>query len=82
MTTQFHLSQSVTGPLRNWTKRDWKRACNWITPKAGGRYTPEKLKDKFLKLLADGWEVIPCGEDCDNFDKKNGCLGHTQTSKS
>lgn len=75
---RYHICQSVRGPLHNWTNREWKNACKWITPKAGGHYTPDQLKSEFLGLLADGWEVIPFGDDCDNFDKKKGCLGHPQ----
>ena len=59
----------------NWTKRDWKNATAWITPKEGGRCTGDELKAHFLKLLTEGNEVIPIG-DCDNFDPKTGCRGH------
>lgn len=74
-TRRVHMCQSVRGPLMNWTKRDWKNATTYITPEGGGRCTADELKAHFLKLLADGNEVIPIG-DCDNFDPKTGCRGH------
>lgn len=70
-----HMSQSITGPLRNWKSKDWKNATNWITHKDGSKYTPDELKSVFLEELAKGHECVPIGE-CDNFDYKNGCMGH------
>jgi hypothetical protein len=75
--TKFHMGQSITGPLRNWKKPDWKRATRYITRNDGGTYTADELKDVFLKELALGHEVVPIGE-CDNWDWKTGCRGHPQ----
>lgn len=75
MRKRIHMCQSVRGPLMNWTKREWERATKYITPDDGVRCTGQELKAHFLKLLADGNEVIPIGE-CDNFDQKTGCRGH------
>ena len=36
---KYHMSQSITGPLRNWKKADWKRATTYITKLDGSRYT-------------------------------------------
>lgn len=71
----FHVCQSVTGPLRNWDKRDWKKATKWFTKPDGSTFTANELKDAFLEELAKGHEVIPIGK-CDNFDYKTGCCGH------
>lgn len=73
--THKHMSQSVTGPLKNWTKGDWNRmAKGWNRPD-GTSPTGEELKDYFLDKLSEGWRVLPMG-DCDNFDKQKGCQGH------
>jgi hypothetical protein len=81
MTKKFHLCQSVTGPLRNWTKRDWKAATRWITREDGSKFMADELKDLFLEELSKGHKVIPIGK-CDNFDWKEGCLGHTTDDKA
>jgi hypothetical protein len=69
------MSQSVTGPLRNWTKKDWKSATRWMQKDDGSKFSPDELKDFFLEQLAQGREVLPIGV-CDNFDFKKGCQGH------
>lgn len=73
----MHLSQSISGPLKHWHKRDWQHATKWIKRKDGTRYTADELKDEFLHQLSLGREVVPIGE-CDNFDFKLGCLGHPE----
>lgn len=70
------MCQSVIGPLKNWSGKQWNDACEWITRDDGTKFRcGEELEFHFEQLLAKGTEVIPCG-DCDNFDPKNGCLGH------
>lgn len=71
----IHICQSIVGPLRTWTKRDWTKATKYMKRSDGSRYTADELKDAFLAELAQGREVIPIGE-CDNFDWKVGCKGH------
>lgn len=80
MTTNYHMSQSITGPLMNWKKADWKRGTKYMTRDDGSTYTPDELKAVFLKELALGHECVPIGE-CDNFDWKKGCQGHPVTTK-
>ena len=70
-----HCCQSVEGPLMNWKKADWKRACLWFQKDDGSKFTPDELKQAFLDELAQGHKVIKIG-DCDNFDYTKGCLGH------
>lgn len=79
MIETVHLSQSITGPLLNWTSSDWQNATKWITKKDGSAYSARELKMLFIQELSKGHEVIPMG-DCDNFDYKRGCLGHTAKS--
>lgn len=74
-TTRFHMCQSITGPLRNWNARDWKKATSYIKRDDGGKYTGPELRAAFVAELAQGHEVVPIG-DCDNFDFKTGCRGH------
>lgn len=71
----IHMCQSITGPLMNWGKREWKQATGYITRSDGSKFTPDELKAAFIEELSQGHEVIPIGE-CDNFDYKKGCLGH------
>lgn len=77
--TNYHLCQSITGPLMNWNKSDWKKATKYITRNDGSHYTPDELKRAFLDELAKGHEVVPICE-CDNFDWKLGCQGHAPKS--
>jgi hypothetical protein len=76
MTRTYHLSQSITGPLTNWDAADWKQACKYMTRNDGTKMTPEELRAAFVAELAQGHEVVPIGEACDNFDWKKGCQGH------
>lgn len=72
---RVHMSQSITGPLMNWKKSDWKRATTYIKRNDGSTYSPNELKLAFMDELAKGREVIPIGE-CEGFDYKTGCPGH------
>lgn len=75
--TRFHMCQSVRGPLRNWGGRQWDAALEWITKTDGTKFSSgEELEFHFQKLLEEGNEVLPFGDECDNFDPKRGCLGH------
>jgi hypothetical protein len=71
------MCQSVGGPLRNWSGKQWNDATEWITRDDGTKFANgEELELRFQQLLDSGKEVIPIGEECDNFDFKKGCLGH------
>lgn len=70
-----HICQSITGPLANWGKKQWKDACEYITQDDGSRFTPDGLKQEFIRMNGMGWKVMPIG-DCDNFCYKNGCMKH------
>lgn len=70
------MCQSVTGPLKNWSGRQWNDATDWITKDDGSKFrNGEELEHHFYELLAQGIECIPFGE-CDNFCPKEGCKGH------
>lgn len=75
-TKRIHLCQSVRGAIRNWNGRQWNDATEWITRKDGTKFTGEELEHLFHTMLAEGIEVIPFGDECDNFDPKTGCRGH------
>jgi hypothetical protein len=77
MSKSFHMCQGITGPLKNWTKRDWNHHAKAWNRKDGSIPTGEELKDYFLEMLGKGHEVLPM-DGCDNFDKKKGCKGHTK----
>jgi len=71
------MCQSIRGPLLNWTWNEWNLARKWIKKSDGTKYlTVHELKSAFLDELANGHEVIPLGDECDNFDYKTGCKGH------
>ena len=74
MPRRICMSQSLTGPLANWTWRDWYRATKWWHLN-GIKPSWRQLKSAVQELVDQGHEVIPYGE-CDNFDKVRGCLGH------
>lgn len=72
---QFHMCQSIRGPLTNWKWAEWNNATKWIKRDDGSCYTADELKQAFLDELSEGHEVVPIGK-CDNFDFQRGCLGH------
>ena len=72
----FHMCQSVTGPLANWTKTQWKQATKWMFKGDGSKFSSgDELKHFFIDRLGDGWRVLPMC-DCGNFDKVKGCQGY------
>lgn len=73
---RFHMCQSVRGALRNWSGKQWNDATEWITRNDGTKFNGEELEHVFQTMLDEGKEVVPFGEDCDNFDFKTGCKGH------
>lgn len=75
-TTTFHLCQSITGPLANWGKREFKQATEWIRKSDGSKYTADEVRAAFVDELTQGHEVIPIGEPCEGFSYKTGCPGH------
>ena len=76
MAIRFHMCQSVSGPLRNWSGKQWNDATEWITRDDGTKFSNgEELEFHFQCLLDSGNRVIPIGE-CDNFDPQTGCKGH------
>ena len=71
------MCQSVTGPLRNWSGKQWQDATEWITHDDGSKFTSgEELEHRFQELADKGIKVIPIGTECDNFDPEHGCRGH------
>lgn len=72
---RIHLSQSIVGPLVNWSDSEWLDALKWITREGKQYACVEDLRRAFVDELRDGHEVVPIG-DCDDFDWKKGCRGH------
>jgi len=66
------MTQSISGPLRNWMRADWQHATAWITDN-GRRLTADEIKAEFERLAALGFDSVPYGE-CKNFDKDGQCL--------
>lgn len=73
-----HMSQSIEGPLMNWTWSEWTAATEYMHRKDGSKFkSAEELKAQFLKMHADGFKRFPIGE-CDNYGKDGMCNGHEQ----
>lgn len=76
MARGIHMCQSVTGPLLNWTKRDWNRHAKYMRRGDGTVFgSGEALKAFFIDRLSEGYKVLPMCE-CENFDKEKGCQGY------
>lgn len=69
----YHLCLSVRGALHNWRDRDMKRC---FSHDDGRVMTVREAKNFLMDEIAKGHDVIPTCE-CDNFDYKKGCLGHS-----
>lgn len=75
--TRYHMCQSVTGPLKNWSGKQWNDATEWITRDDGTKFSNgELLEMAFQKMADEGIEKFPLGGDCDNFCPVHGCRGH------
>ena len=75
-TKTYHMHLSIRGAL-NWDKREQAKALKWMFKEGGEPFQDiHELRDALLNELAKGSEVIPFGKECDNFDWKEGCLGH------
>ncbi len=68
----FHMCISIRGALKNTDAK----LRNMFTDKDGSKLPADEIRDGLLDKIADGWEVLPIGKECDNFDKKKGCQGH------
>ena len=70
MRRQLHICQSVSGALKNWTKKDWDMMAK------DNNCTPKEAKQWFQEQHDLGRAVIPIGEKCEGFDYVTGCPGH------
>jgi len=68
------MCQSVSGALRNWTKKDWDQAAADIET------TGPRLKERFRIMEFEGIKVVPFGKPCDGFSYETGCPGHPTES--
>ena len=66
----IHMSLSVAGALKNWSAQQWYDVAK------DNNITVSECKNTFLQYIREGKEVIPFGNDCDNFDYKHGCMKH------
>ena len=72
MAKKFHFCLSVKGALKNWKAKDFRKM---FRHEDGRLMTPYEARCALIDELAKGHEYIPMSE-CDNFDFKQGCLGH------
>jgi hypothetical protein len=75
MSRTMHCCLSVRGAL-NQTKAQMRRMASAFTVDGVKLQTADQVRDLLLDELSQGHEVLPMA-DCDNFDYKTGCKGHT-----
>jgi hypothetical protein len=76
----IHMCVSIRGILNNYKtdKQLAKFFKNCVTDKNGKIVNDGyEIRQHFYDELIKGREVLPMGK-CDNFDYKEGCLGHIQ----
>ncbi|WP_333676806.1 hypothetical protein [Dyella sp.] len=76
--TMYCSCLDVRGAIKRITKRNLARMFKRAD---GTRLSAAEAKDYLLDQLAQGREFIPFGQ-CDNFDYKNGCMGHPEKERS
>lgn len=69
-TYNIHLSQSIQGALKNWSKEDWDE-----NGKENGM-SGDELKFIFKKMDLEGKKLIPIDGPCDGFSYETGCPMH------
>lgn len=69
---RIHLSQSVDGALRHWSKTDWRDNG------ADNNMSGDELRARFLTLKHQGVKLLPIGNDCEGFSYETGCPGHME----
>lgn len=71
-TRTIHMRLDIKGALKNWSTKDFR---GLLVDDSGTALPPDKAKEFLFDELAKGNLYMPIGE-CDNFDPKQGCLGH------
>jgi len=67
---KIHCSQSISGALKNWSRKDWERVA------ADNGTTAVALKEKFRIWEFEGKKVLPLSDECEGFSYETGCPGH------
>lgn len=76
-----HMGMSVRGALR-WSKAEFRKALLWMKKSDGRPFQcVDELRQALEAQLAQGHEVVPCGE-CNNWDWKTGCKGHAEEKRA
>lgn len=70
--TLRHMCIDVRGVL-NWKSN---KLTKLFVNDDGSKATIHEVRNYLYDKLKEGFEVIPLGNECDNFDKVKGCLGH------
>lgn len=66
----IHVSQSVEGAIKNWSKQDW------LCMARDNGCTVDEVKDYFWTCLREGKLRLPIGKPCEGFSYQTGCPGH------
>ena len=72
-----HMCMSVRGALR----KPRKQLKGMLMTADGRSLSAGEVFEALMEELAQGHEKLPIG-DCDNFDYKQGCLGHEQKEET
>lgn len=72
MKRTFHMGIDIRGVL-SWKDKELKKLFKSEDEKP---YYAQEIRNYLYDKLLEGFEVLPLGKQCDNFDKKVGCLGH------
>jgi hypothetical protein len=67
---KYHICQSVSGALKNWSKKEWENMANH------NGMTVDAVKERFRIYEFEGKNVIPLHQECEGFSYKDGCPGH------
>lgn len=70
MKIKHHLCLSVSGALKNWTKKEWAAVAK------DNNTTADHVKEQFRIYDFESKKVIPFNDPCDGFSYETGCPGH------
>lgn len=70
MRRKLHLCQSVSGALKNWSKKEWEHMAKH------NNMSVDAVKERFRIMDFERKKVIPLSDECEGFSYQDGCPGH------
>lgn len=71
---KYHTSLNIRNAL-DWSRTGKQKFAKYVFIDGKHLNTADEVNTWLLDMLSEGYEMLPI-EECDNFDKKTGCLGH------